>query len=69
MSHEEQLLLKLALGRIFRMMARPAQPGDVAEYERCRSLILDVLCGEGESPQEGYQPNWARDRLKGAAGD
>ena len=38
--------VELAIGRIFRMMSRPVEPGDVAEYERCRSIILNLV-GEG----------------------
>jgi hypothetical protein len=37
---ERQRAAELALGRIFRMGARPSQPGDVEEYERCRAIIL-----------------------------
>ena len=59
------LSAQLALGRILRIAARPTQPGDIAEYERCRSIILDAL---GDAPPS-YQPNWTRDRLRGAAGD
>ena len=55
--------VELALGRIFRLMSRPEQPGDVADYERRRAIVLD-LC----EPQPDYVPNYARDRLKGAAG-
>lgn len=35
-------IMKLALGRIFRMGARASQEGDVAEYERCRAIFLDA---------------------------
>lgn len=56
--------VRLAIGRIFRLSSRPEQPGDIAEYERCRALILDH-----SDPQEDRAPNWQRDRLKGAAGD
>lgn len=56
---------ELALGRIFRMAARPTQPGDVEEYERCRRIILDAH----EPGKPDWTPNWARDRLKGAQGD
>ena len=59
------LAKNLALGRIFRLMSRPFQPGDIEDYERCRALSMN--------PSEGlplhYAPNWARDRLKGAQGD
>jgi len=56
---------ELALGRILRLAARPSQPGDVAEYERCRAILLDAL-----DPQlPDYTPNYVRDRLRGAEGD
>ena len=41
--HERRALASLALGRIFRLAARPEQPGDAAEYERCRAIITDNL--------------------------
>jgi hypothetical protein len=40
MSNEK--VIELALGRIFRMGARPTQPGDVEEYERCRAIIMEA---------------------------
>ena len=57
--------IELALGRILRLASRPEQSGDVAEYERCRTIIMDEL----EPIAADYQPNWQRDRLKGAEGD
>jgi hypothetical protein len=54
---------RLAFGRILRMAARPAEPGDVAEYERCRAIIM-----EGVTPYEDRAPNLARDYGNGAAG-
>lgn len=62
---DEAKTIDLAMGRIFRMMSRPTQPGDVAEYERCRSIILNMV---GDVPTS-YVPNWAAQRLSGAAGD
>lgn len=59
-----QTEVQLALGRIFRLMSRSTQPGDVADYERCRALILDAV---GESTPD-YAPNYARDHSLGAAG-
>jgi hypothetical protein len=35
-------VFELAFGRILRMGSRPTQAGDIAEYERCKSLIMDV---------------------------
>ena len=55
--------VNLALGRIFGMMQRPTAPGDIAEYERCRAIVLDIA-----EPQPDRSPNWARDRFKGAGG-
>lgn len=58
-------VMSLALGRILRLASRPTQPGDVAEYERCRALILDEL-----NPPPYHEPIcYSRDRLKGAQGD
>jgi len=65
MKHDPRIV-DLAIGRIFRLCSRPAQPGDVEEYERCRRIILDnVPKGIGDR----YEVNWARDRMKGAQGD
>ena len=61
---ETNALVRLAIGRLFRIMSRPYQDGDVAEYERCRGIILDHA-----DAGEVWEPNWARDRLKGAQGD
>lgn len=59
--------VQMAIGRIFRMASRPTQAGDIAEYERCRALILDYP--EGTQPFEDRSPDYGRDRLKGAQGD
>lgn len=48
-------IVELALGRIFRLMSRPSQPCDVAEYERCRAIILNEF---GDAPT-AYKPNFA----------
>lgn len=55
----------LAIGRILGMMLRPNQPGDVEEYERCRSIVLNAI---GDRMPD-WSPNYARDRRLGAAGD
>lgn len=64
MDNESRAVSNLAIGRIFRLASRPTQPGDIEEYERCRSLILNL-----NDPVTSYEPNYARDRLKGASGD
>lgn len=55
---------EMAMGRILRMAARPFRPGDIEDYERCRSIIMadrDIM--------PDHRPNYARDRLRGAQGD
>lgn len=66
-SQEDTKAVELALGRIFRLASRPEQPGDVADYERCRKVILDIL----DPSVTRWEPeiSWARDRNKGAQGD
>lgn len=64
MDERERMVLKLAVGRLLRMMSRPEQPGDVKAFYNCRAVVLDLL-----EPQPEYRPSWARDRLKGAQGD
>lgn len=56
--------INLAIGRIFLLASRPEQPGDIADYERCRALIMSQI----EAPTDD-RPNYSRDRLKGAQGD
>ena len=62
MANETNKTMELAIGRIFRIMSRSEQPGDVAEYERCRSLILDCadeLGISGKGPSVGInKPGW-----------
>jgi hypothetical protein len=38
---QKAALVQLALGRIFALGSRPTQPGDVAEYERCRAIVME----------------------------
>jgi hypothetical protein len=61
---DARALVPLALGRLFAMMMRPYQPGDEDTYHAIRSIVLDAT-----EPPPDHRPNWARDRLKGAAGD
>lgn len=58
--------VRLALGRIFRLMSRPAQPGDLRQYEACRALILDA---SEHIDSTDHSPDYVRDRMKGAQGD
>lgn len=55
---------ELALGRILRMASRPSQDGDVAEYWRCRAIIMT------DAPDfVDTRPSWAVQRNNGAQGD
>lgn len=51
MSAEEKKTVDLAMGRIFGMMMRTERAGDIAEYERCRQLILNTV-----DPLTDYAP-------------
>lgn len=62
----DQKAVELAIGRIFGMLQRPYREGDAEEYERCRAIVM--AAGEARATPD-TRPNWARDRLKGAAGD
>jgi hypothetical protein len=56
--------VQLALGRIFRLMSRPEQPGDAADYERARLVVLNAA----PETAPDYVSSWARDRNMGAQG-
>lgn len=62
--------VNLAIGRIFRLASRPEQPGDIVEYERCRSIILNTLDPEMaiHHATTARQHDAGRDRMKGAQG-
>lgn len=51
MDDEERLAVTLAIGRLFRVLARPYRPGDEEQYERCRSVVMAHV-----ETQE-YEPN------------
>ena len=63
-------VVEMAIGRIFRMAARPEKPGDVADYERCRKLILDALDPDMDIHRAvvARQHDASRDYWKGAQG-
>lgn len=71
----QQQIIELALGRILRMGARATHAGDVAEYERCRKIIMDALdpiekdTWDFLAVKQDRDPCYARDRNKGAQGD
>jgi len=37
---EEHQAVTLAIGRLFRILSRPYEPGDEEQYERCRSVVM-----------------------------
>jgi len=61
-NYSNEQLMQLAIGRILRMASRPAEPGDVAEYERCREIFMDAAAEQGIVAKEtsiGYcRPGW-----------
>ena len=44
---DNQHLMQLAFGRILRLCSRPAQQGDVADYERCKKIFMEAAEEEG----------------------
>lgn len=64
----ERAAVECALGRIFRMGVRPAQPGDGAMFDACARIVKDILDPDGDGIPD-TAPNWVRDRLTGAQGD
>jgi hypothetical protein len=53
--------VQMALGRIFRLMSRPAQEGDVEQYAMARKVILDAAEARGIDLNGDYAHNFARD--------
>lgn len=62
---DKDKVIELCLGRLFRLGSRPTQPGDVEEYERIRTMVMDLA----DPVTLPYTPNYARDRKGGAQGD
>ena len=65
---DEQFTVRAALGRIFSMMSRPSQPGDEAEYARCRAAVMDVvepLDPFAHRTTVSTAPDYIRDRRRG----
>lgn len=67
-AREDERLLTLACGRLFRLLSRPQQPGDVEAYYAARAVALDAAERLGLN-RARYEPNYARERNSGAAGD
>lgn len=54
--------VRLAFGRLFRILSRPFDDGDIEDYYRCRSIIMDAAEAAGinaELPSIGdHRPGW-----------
>ena len=57
--------VQMALGRMFAMMSRPTQPGDVETFHAIRAVVLDAA--QPQPPE--YRPDYVAQRLMGAQGD
>ncbi len=62
---ERDAIMRLVVGRLARLASRPSQPGDIAQFEACRRVAMEVL-GDDYAPD--YLPNLARQRGRGAQG-
>jgi len=66
---ERDLIIKMALGRIFLLGSRPEQPGDIEQYEKARHALLTAYDEAPFEVERDNRPNWAKERLNGAQGD
>ena len=57
--------VQLAIGRLFLMLSRPEQPGDIETFHEIRSIVLDS--SEQQTPD--HRPNYVAQRMTGAQGD
>jgi hypothetical protein len=53
--------VQMALGRIFALMSRPAQAGDVEQYEAARRVVLTMAEEAGRDTRAGYAHDYGRD--------
>lgn len=60
--------VQLAIGRLFRMLTGQPSASDVSDYFACREIIMGAAAERGMNTAGPYEPNYARDRLRGAAG-
>jgi len=54
--------VQMALGRIFRLMSRPFQDGDLEQYFAARAVVMAAA----SSIKQDYQPNYVRDCNRGS---
>ena len=58
LTNESRAITELALGRIFRLLSRPYQPGDIEQYEKCRKVVMELADTDGEELQRPPLPGW-----------
>ena len=56
--------VQLAIGRLFLMLSRPEQPGDIETFHKIRAIVLDSA-----DCRTDYRPNYVAQRMTGAQGD
>ena len=49
---EERTAVTMAIGRLFRVLSRPYEPGDEEQYERCRAVVMAHATSKPD-----YEPN------------
>jgi hypothetical protein len=66
---EAEQMMRLALGRLFRIGSRPYQQGDDEQFEMCRRAVMEAapIAMPGRFPE--YEVSYARDYNTGARGD
>ena len=56
--------VQISIGRLFMMLSRPEQPGDIETFHKIRAIVLDSA-----EHQPDYRPNYVAQRMAGAQGD
>jgi hypothetical protein len=68
-AREAGVVGRMAIGRLLRLMSRPYQPGDELEYGAARVALMEASEVLGIDASAAYEPDYPRDRRRGAAGD
>ena len=56
--------VQFAIGRLFLMLSRPEQPGDIETFHKIRAIVLDSA-----DCRPDHRPNYVAQRMTGAQGD
>ena len=56
--------VQLAIGRLFLMLSRPEQPGDIETFHKIRAIVLDSA-----DCRTDYLPKYVAQRMNGSQGD